>query len=407
MYRLNARALFIAILKLRPIGLLIVAMAAALSQPASAQDWGYDDPPLEELKAAPGSLKLPSLPSSPDQRTPKRRLESEPGDSARDSSQSGETPAAPQESYTPQNDDSLSEPARPAHHQDKLVSEWLSLLGLVAPIPEHGKLPAGPDYSNQLSGPQRQRFAQTLSKLLAGDQHDAAFRSISHFWPALSRVMHKSEDHRADYRQLFRALLSMRVESPDISEDERMMLHEALGPKRIAEVGPPPLTEDAINAYTDMACFLYEQSHPGKTVDADDNREIFAMIVRDKFKKAPTDKDREAMNDFALSWAKFRILYTDGNQSEKALLAARIASEQGTKGLNLRNAMLEEVLASPVWKSFIIKANKTVSESNAGLSKNALPRRTTGGGTSSATGTAAKKSQADPAASTVKPKRPL
>ncbi len=106
-----------------------------------------------------------------------------------------------------------------------------------------------------------------------------------------------------------------------------------------------------------MACFLYERSHSGKTVDAEDNRELYSLIVKDRFFGAPTDRDRQAMNDFPLSWAKFRILYNDASEGEKMLLAERIASNEGTRGLNIRNTMLEEVLSSPAWKRFILAQN--------------------------------------------------
>jgi hypothetical protein len=325
-----------------------------------------------------------------------------------------------------------------------LISSWMNILGLVTQIDKHGKLPEGPDYSVQLTQSQRNEFSVILKKLLNGSEQ-TAFRAIGGYWPALSKLL-EDPDHRSNYRLLFRSLLSMRADSKDISAEERMMLAEALGPKRIAEIGPPPLTEDAIAAYTDMACFLYEHNHAGKTVDADDNRELYELIVRDKFANAPTAKDKAAMNDFPLSWAKFRILYTDANESEKLLLATRIASEQGTKGLNIRNAMLEEVLSCPVWKRFVISANVSAKELSASMksgspgtahgarrggarktsavAKPAATATKSGASDSNSnrnaasssgersrsvatTGTTAKKSGATAGASTVKPKRPL
>jgi len=307
-----------------------------------------------------------------------------------------------------------------------LISAWLNILGLVGHIDAQGRLPNGPDYSIQLSSTQRNEFSVILKKLLNGPE-GAGFSYIGSYWPALSKLM-EDVDHRSNYRVLFRALLSMRVDSKDINPEERMMLAEALGPKRIAEPGPPPLTEDAINAYTDMAVFLYEHNHEGKTVDADDNRELYEMIVRDKFQNAPSERDKAAMNDFPLSWAKFRILYTDANESEKLLLATRIASEQGTKGLNIRNAMLEEVLSCPVWKRYVISANvsakelsnslKNSSRTASGVKRTGSKRAVSAGGSKTGTavkpssvtganGAPAKKSPATAGVSTVKPKRPL
>jgi hypothetical protein len=309
-----------------------------------------------------------------------------------------------------------------------LISAWLNILGLVGQIDAHGRLPNGPDYSVQLSSTQRNEFSVVLKKLLNGPEA-AGFKSLGSFWPALSRLM-EDVDHRSNYRVLFRALLSMRADSKNIRADERMMLAEALGPKRIAEPGPPPLTEDAINAYTDMAVFLYEHNHEGKTVDADDNRELYEMIVRDKFQNAPSERDKAAMNDFPLSWAKFRILYTDASESEKLLLATRIASEQGTRGLNIRNAMLEEVLSCPVWKQYVISTNVSAKElsnsmrktsSTTNGAKHAASRHASASsvkaagraGAKTATpqtginGAPAKKSPATAGVSTVRPRRPL
>ncbi|MDZ4838175.1 MAG: hypothetical protein SGJ27_30700 [Candidatus Melainabacteria bacterium] len=326
----------------------------------------------------------------------------------------------------------------PVDQPKKIITAWLNLFGLVSPVAGPGELPKGPDYSSQLTDEQKKRFTATLKKLLSGKEQ-AGYKQIDSYWSALARLL-QDTDHRSNYRVLFRSLLSMRADAKDIGEEERSMLHEALGPKRIAEIGPPPLTEDAIEAYTDMTCFLYEQSHAGKTVDAGDNRALFAMIVRDKFKKAPTDKDRMAMNQFPLSWAKFRILYTDANPSEKVLLAERIASEQGTRGLNIRNAMLEEVLSSQVWRRFVVGSNKVMVTSNADGSggnsaggnsakSNAVKQkaRTTGSALKTGLGTGAlekrmeslsrdlhseekagspaKKYEQNPAASTAKPKR--
>lgn len=257
----------------------------------------------------------------------------------------------------------------PTDQQGKIINAWLNVFGLCSPIADRHKLPKGPDFTTQLTDEQKARFTVTLKKLLNGKEQ-AGYKQIENYWGALARLLH-DVDHISNYRVLFRALLSMRADAPDISDDERGMINEALGPKRIAEIGPPPLTEDAIEAYTDMTCFLYEQSHAGKTVDADDNRALYAMIIRDKFKKAPTDRDRMAMNQFPLSWAKFRILYTDANPSEKVLLAERIASEQGTRGLGIRNAMLEQVLSSPVWMRFVVGSNKVMTTSNANSNSNA------------------------------------
>ncbi len=349
--------------------LLVCCFALSAHAPALGADWGYEDGfanekkdqfergtqpvqdpsagigmPAEELEATPNSLGGDGLPQ---QKVPSKRkpFANSPGDGV-----GMDTPLGAVE-----NENEIEEqiPGNP------VVNHWLSLLGLCAQLNPGVKLPEGPDFVKQLSENQKQRFSVVLNKMLAGKEK-AELVSIEKFWRSLNRML-QDEQQRSNYRLLFRALLSMRADSNEVSADERTMIFETLGPKRIAEPGPPPLTEDALNAYSDMACFLYERSHKGKTVDAEDNRQLYTVIVKDRFFGAPTDRDRQAMNDFPLSWAKFRILYNDATEGEKMLLAERIASKEGTRGLNIRNPMLEEVLSSPAWKRFILAQAKNAA----------------------------------------------
>ncbi len=104
------------------------------------------------------------------------------------------------------------------------------------------------------------------------------------------------------------------------------MLSEVLGPERISVAGDPPLTEDSVDAYGDMACFLYEQAHPGKSVDAVDNRAIFASVIANKFNDAPTPNDKRAMANFALTWAKFKVMWLSADQTDRVTLLEQVAS---------------------------------------------------------------------------------
>lgn len=363
---------------MRILALSFVAVVISSSS-ACAADWGYDDDygsrsakpersQPEELKAQPLSLdeaqpgkknaKLQVPNSKPQASNSKLQLPNSKNPPAKNRSANPGIVGhmRPQsKAVTTKNAGEITQ---------STIANWLSLLGLVAPIPDNGQLLEGPDYSNQLTDNQKQRFTTALQSMLVSDRQ-GEFTSIDRYWSSLVERM-MDADQRGNYRLLFRALLSLRAEAPDVSDAEESIILEALGPKRLAEPGPPPLTEDAIHAYTDMACFLYDYSHPGRTVDADDNRELYGLKVRDMFKNAPTDKDREAMNNFPLSWAKFRILYQDADDEKRKLMAEKIASPEGLKGMNMQNSMLESVLSAPTWKRFVLNQKTSGSQSGSG-----------------------------------------
>ncbi len=343
----------IKVLKKAFVALSALSLSFAISA-AHASEWGYDD------QAVGQSAKAESLGDSKDASIKKVNA------SGKRNAKVGSGKAKSSAATLTQS--KKSKPDVPAVSTNMTVDNWLNLLGLVAPIPDSGQLPEGPRYLNQLTEDQRERFGNTLKNLIAQDKR-GEFASINAYWKRLNERM-KDVDQRGNYRLLFRALLSMRADAADVSDAEKEMIFEALGPKRIAEPGPPPLTEDAIHAYTDMACFLYDYSHPGKTVDADDNRELYGLMVRDKFKKAPSDKDRVAMNNFPLNWAKFRILYQDADEEKRKVMAERIASPEGLKGMNNRNEMLESVLSAPSWKRFVI--GKSIAETGQNKKANTV-----------------------------------
>lgn len=180
--------------------------------------------------------------------------------------------------------------------------------------------------------------------------------TVLDFWPAIRTEIANEENTREAYRSLLRALLRVleransrppvelkatakslvhkgsnkpcalvpkaKQEIPPPDQEAKEILGEILGPLAIAEIGCPPLTEDAINAYADMACFLYEQKHPGKTLDASDNRIVFAKLIRERFREAPTIKDKEAMVNFDVNWAVFKVLWQKGNHDVQQSLIA-------------------------------------------------------------------------------------
>lgn len=173
------------------------------------------------------------------------------------------------------------------------------------------------------------------------------YLAINIFWPKVRSACQGQPDLLENYRDLFRSLFRL-LARRSASDKQAQVLAELLGPSRIAVAGNPPLTEDAINAYADMACFVYEQQHPGKSLDAADNRFTFAQVVRNKFTTAPTTKDKLAMINFDLSWAKFKILWSLADQRQKQLLLAQwqpSASNQKPKA----SAILDLVLNSGPW----------------------------------------------------------
>jgi hypothetical protein len=116
----------------------------------------------------------------------------------------------------------------------------------------------------------------------------------------------------------------------------------------VAVPGDPPLTEEAIDAYADMACFMYEQRHPGKTIDATDNRAIFASVICNKFSEAPTASDRKAVANFALSWAKFKIAWMRASSEKREEMLSHL--EAGSKSANESNdQLIDLIIRSGPW----------------------------------------------------------
>ena len=183
------------------------------------------------------------------------------------------------------------------------ADDWIELYNLVSKEP--------------LSDEQKSRLrAALLNDIKSGHRDDLA--AIVQYWPSVKDLMEKHPLSQEGFAALFRALLRFQTRSKKSADADRVA--EVLGPERIAHPGDPPLTEEAVDAYADMACFMYEQNHPGKTIDATDNRAIFASVIMKKYEEAPTPKDQRAMANFALTWAKFKISWA-------------LASDEGRQGL--------------------------------------------------------------------------
>ncbi|MBP7864084.1 hypothetical protein KA183_20530 [bacterium] len=279
------------------------------AQAANASDWGYEDSPQSNPKI--------EIPEHPNQKKPLLPKPKEGPIEQR--ATPGKLIGDPK---------STKEPTKAA--PTSITKSWLELLGLIhqtsADLPEKfspDKLPA------QLQGDQRERFETILNSI----NKDPEVAQIQNYWSTL-RPKLNDMDHRDNYRLLLRSLLRMKANKMEDSNPLKEIIQESLGADRIAVSGKTNLSEDAIGAYTDMTCILYEKTHPGKTVDADDNRAVFAQLVRNKFEQAPTEADKKAMNAFPLTWSIFRILYTNASEAERDQMSKDLA--QGNKFANMK-----------------------------------------------------------------------
>lgn len=199
----------------------------------------------------------------------------------------------------------------------------------------------------QLSDHQIVRIKEFYGALL--EKKDPRALTIMGFWPALRKYLEKNPDQQENYSQLIYSLLRARTRTGGTTAGdgaaETELIGELLGPTRIAVAGTPPLTEDAVDAYADMACFLYEQKNPGKTIDAMENRALFSNVIMQKFKDAPSDTDRQAMTNFPIGWAKFKVLWAGADETQrKALLARLTASGVSNTAQTPADPMLAQVL---------------------------------------------------------------
>jgi hypothetical protein len=203
--------------------------------------------------------------------------------------------------------------------------------------------------SQPLTAEQKEQINQRLKSKLSSPQA-ADVTGILQFWPRVESAAAASPEQKDNYKGLLRALLRLSERKSEQSDpDYAGLIGEVLGPTRVAAPGTPPLTEDAIEAYADMACFLYEQGHPGKTVNADDNRMVFAGVIRNKFMEAPSEKDKNAMANFDLTWSRFKILWTGADEQGRQKLLAAWGHKSTAGGAERKDPTLEAVLNNGPW----------------------------------------------------------
>lgn len=207
---------------------------------------------------------------------------------------------------------------------------------------------------------QKQAEAYIVAKAHMGEKQTQEVRSILKFWPKLINDLRDKPDMEMHYADLFKALLRLheRTDTEKVNvpgspySSDADLIGQLLGLQRTAVAGDPSFSEDAVNAYADMAVFIYEQQHDGRTIDANDNRTLFAKVVVEKFNRAPTPADQRAMASFDLSWSKFKVLWFSSDASTRKLLLAKLMNTGANSSLSVRkDPLLEIVMANWPWKT--------------------------------------------------------
>lgn len=209
------------------------------------------------------------------------------------------------------------------------------------------------DYSQQ-----KQMEAYIVGKAHKGEKETQEIRSILKFWPKLINDLKDKPDMEMHYADLFKALLRLHERtSTEATEVPNSPFHsdadligQLLGLQRLAVAGDPSFSEDAVNAYADMAVFIYEQQHAGRTIDAADNRTLFAKVVVEKFNRAPTPADQRAMASFDLAWSKFKIIWFSSSSSTQKVLLDKLVNSGANSSLSVvKDPLLDTVLANWPW----------------------------------------------------------
>jgi hypothetical protein len=199
---------------------------------------------------------------------------------------------------------------------------------------------------------------QDLKAFLPAAQKDGpgnGWDKLSAFMSQVQERVEQDSKEAEDFGQLFRALLRLTCSSNSLPKPQITIIENILGPARLAVEGTPSLSEEAVNSYADMACFMYEKKNPGKTVDADDNRLVFAHVIKDKFNDAPSEKDKRAMANFALTWYKFKVSYDVASKEEKALLVQSL-DERKSLAKNSPNSLTAKIFANGPWHNLFAAA---------------------------------------------------
>jgi hypothetical protein len=338
-----------------------VASICLTNQSAWSADWGYDDLQSPGRSAAKSSTTTTSGAATKSKSKAGNQTRSAPPTSSREqaaengspmpSAQEGGTPAKPvglkAEPMRSLNSPNPSLPAPvgraspikqiSAQQNEKrinAVEDWIELYSLVVKQP--------------LLEEQKDNFRKKLMHKLDTPRANEVL-AILDYWPQVQQHLGAGVDEKEAFASLFRSLLRFESRSKSICDDDADILSELLGPERIAVPGDPALTEDSVDAYGDMACFMYEQSHAGKTVDAVDNRTVFAAVICGKFEHAPSLADKKAMANFSLTWAKFKVTYMLAGETERQSLMKDV--QAGKPPASKKDSLLSSIFTHGPWST--------------------------------------------------------
>jgi hypothetical protein len=325
--------------------LVLVCTLGAVCPASFASDWGYDEgqgqkPQPTNKKSsglandgkqndsAPQAVELKATPAKPlnavkEAGKPESAMKGASKKTATKVSKTSAKPAA-----------DLS--GASADRRVNAIEDWLELFGLVV--------------KEKLSQEQKDRFRQLLEHKLKTAQSADVYEVLD-YWPDVQQHIGANAEEKEAFASLFRSLLRFESRSKSICPDDAAILSELLGPERIAVPGDPALTEDSVDAYGDMACFMYEQAHAGKTVDAIDNRTVFAAVICGKFEHAPTVADKRAMANFALTWAKFKVTYLLAAGEQRQILLQQVQSGKPPNNKEEKASLVSAIFNHGPWHS--------------------------------------------------------
>lgn len=352
---------------------LLSLFTQGLQMPVLAQssDWGYEDAPAPVRSTAAGASSKSN---------------------AAGGKASAPRSSQPKTQFSQQNQPKAESKPAPRPLSDK--ASWMEIFALAASSAEDDDRLAVRDLAT-LQDPLKENLQTFVNEKL--ESGAPSYTGIAPLWAEIRVKIQNNIDYKESYRLLFRALLrhwllrTDRAASFDghtakalsigempaaekqaiKSSREEELFADLLGPARVAEAGPPPLTEDAIKAYSDMACFLYAKKHPDKSVDQDDNRQVFASVIRDKFVNAPTQKAQLAMSNFDLTWASFKCRYLDSTPAEKERMSISVsapvkAEKSGTQANeDLTNKTIVALFQKGPWAENLKNVKTPVAKTNA------------------------------------------
>ncbi len=327
---------------------MAMALLLPLAQPAPGSDggdWGYDEPPTNNARpvlAKPVPRQDAAGPSS----APKNTGLSKPNNAS--SKKAGSTALKnAQNAETSDKTDVATLEAPPVLDDSRC---WLEIFALCASS-------ATDDDRKEIlqlgtiSSDQKNHLKAIIAKKLENPESKARYEGIAAQWKLLRPKITAELDTKESYRLLFRALI--RHAMPTIvatNKEFSEYLQDLLGPVRIADSGPPPLTEDAVSAYADMTCFLFKKRKPDRSVDGDDNRQVFVAVIKERFTQAPNAAAKAAMTNFDLTWACFRCRFMEVSESEREKLSQLMASQDSKNSAQLK----AELLSPSILKLFAI-----------------------------------------------------